>query len=106
QPLPLLLLLLSLPLLLPLSCFVVGFGLSAKPTAQRPATLPKTVSPTRVFARRVVTLERSPRGKTTDFIIFVGAVIFYLPFSAQKSHVKPPNHLTSYSTTTSAWHVS
>jgi hypothetical protein len=27
-------------------------------------------------------------------------------FSAQKSHVKPLNHLTPYSAITSAWHVS
>jgi hypothetical protein len=31
---------------------------------------------------------------------------FFIPFSAQKSHVKPLNHLTPYQTPTSAWHVS
>jgi hypothetical protein len=29
-----------------------------------------------------------------------------LPFSAQKSRVKPQNHLTHYPATTSAWHFS
>jgi hypothetical protein len=32
--------------------------------------------------------------------------LFFLLFSAQKLHVKPPNHLTRSKPTTSAWHVS
>jgi hypothetical protein len=38
--------------------------------------------------------ERSPKGEATDSIALVLAIIFLLPFSAQKSHVKPQNHLT------------
>jgi hypothetical protein len=29
-----------------------------------------------------------------------------LPFSAQKTHVKPPSQLTPFQTATSAWHFS
>jgi hypothetical protein len=42
----------------------------------------------------------------TGFIAFAGAVVFLLPFSAQKTHVKPQNHLTLLQTATSAWHFS
>jgi hypothetical protein len=31
---------------------------------------------------------------------------FFFAISAQKSHVKPGNHLKPYDSTTSAWHVS
>jgi hypothetical protein len=42
-----------------------------------------------------------------EFIAFVFNVAFYfLPFYAQKSHVKPLTDLTLYQTTTSTWHVS
>jgi hypothetical protein len=34
------------------------------------------------------------------------AANFLLPFSAQKSHVKPQTHLTHYPATTSEWHFS
>jgi hypothetical protein len=37
---------------------------------------------------------RGPKGEATDSIALVHAGIFLLPFSAQKSHVKPQNHLT------------
>jgi hypothetical protein len=36
-----------------------------------------------------------------------GLLSFYFsPFFAQKTHVKPPNHLTRYQSTTSAWRIS
>jgi hypothetical protein len=34
-----------------------------------------------------------PKGEVTDFIAFVFAVIFLFPDLAQKSRVKPQNHL-------------
>jgi hypothetical protein len=37
---------------------------------------------------------RGPKGEATDYIALVRAVIFLLPFSAQKSDVKLQNHLT------------
>jgi hypothetical protein len=42
----------------------------------------------------------------SDFVAFTLAGNNLSAFSAQKSHVKPPNRLTLYSSTTSAWHVS
>jgi hypothetical protein len=45
-------------------------------------------------------------GEATHSIGLAAAVIFLLPFSAQKTHVKPPNHITQYQTTTSEWHFS
>jgi hypothetical protein len=51
-------------------------------------------------------LERSPRGKATDFIAFASAYIFLLPFLAQKSHVKSQNHLTHSNETRSSLHFS
>ncbi len=44
--------------------------------------------------------------KVTHSIAVAVAVIFLLSFSAQKSHVKPSNHLTHYQPTTSVWHFS
>jgi hypothetical protein len=44
--------------------------------------------------------------KLTDSKFLTGINFFLLPFSAQKSHVKPPNHLTHCQPTTSAWHFS
>jgi hypothetical protein len=44
--------------------------------------------------------------KTAHSVVFAAMMIFLLPFSAQKSHVKPPNDLTSDRAITSAWHVS
>ena len=35
-----------------------------------------------------------PEGEATDFVAFAPAVVFLLPFLAQKSHVKSKNHLT------------
>ena len=49
---------------------------------------------------------RRARSEATDSIAVVLAIIFLLPFSAQKSHVKPLNHLTHSQPTTSAWHFS
>jgi hypothetical protein len=46
------------------------------------------------------------KGEATQSIAVVPAVIFLLPFSAQKSHVKSQNRLTNYNPTTSAWHFS
>jgi hypothetical protein len=46
------------------------------------------------------------RREATESIAFASAVNFLLPFSAQKSHVMPQNHLTHFQSTTSAWHVS
>jgi len=38
---------------------------------------------------------------------YIFAVAFYFcVFSAQKTHVKPPNHLIHYHPTTSTWHFS
>jgi probable HAF family extracellular repeat protein len=51
-------------------------------------------------------MERSRRNEATDSIVFAVASNFLSAFSAQKSRVKPPNHLTHYTATTSAWHVS
>jgi hypothetical protein len=39
-------------------------------------------------------LEQSPEGEATDFIAFAFVSVFLFVFSAQKSHVKPQNHLT------------
>jgi hypothetical protein len=50
--------------------------------------------------------ERILKGEATHFIAFAVALIFLSPFSAQKSHVKPPNHLTRFHPATSAWHFS
>jgi len=47
-----------------------------------------------------------PSSKTTDSIALALASIFNLPFSAQKTYVKPQNHLTHSRPTTSAWHFS
>jgi len=51
---------------------------------------------------------QSPERSRGDyFIAFVFCCcIYFLPFSAQKSHVKPQNHLTPSPPATSAWHVS
>jgi hypothetical protein len=46
------------------------------------------------------------QGEITESIAFALALTFLLPFSAQKSHVKPKNHLSQYRTTTSEWHFS
>jgi hypothetical protein len=51
-------------------------------------------------------LERSPKGEATDLIAFAVALIFLLPFSAQKSHVKSQNHLTPSNPSTSGLQVS
>jgi hypothetical protein len=40
-----------------------------------------------------------------ESIAFGGAPNFLLQYSAQKSHVKPPNDLTPYHPTTSAWQL-
>jgi hypothetical protein len=48
----------------------------------------------------------SPKGETTDSIAVVVALNFLFSFSAQKSHVKPQNHLNPYHPTTSTWHFS
>jgi hypothetical protein len=52
--------------------------------------------------------ERSPKGEATNYCLcFCSCSCSYFPsFSAQKSHVKPLNHLTHCHSTTSAWHVS
>ena len=50
--------------------------------------------------------ESAPKRQTTHAIDFAVMAIFLCPFSAQKSHVKPPNGLTYCLATTSAWHVS
>jgi hypothetical protein len=46
------------------------------------------------------------RTEATESIAFISAAIFLLPFSAQKSHVKPQNHLNPTNKTRSSWHVS
>jgi hypothetical protein len=46
------------------------------------------------------------RGEATDFIAFAFAFIFSFAFSAQKSRVKPQNHLNHTNETRSTWHVS
>jgi hypothetical protein len=48
----------------------------------------------------------NPKGEVTESIAFAIAIIFISSFSAEKSLVKPRNHLTHYQPTTSAWHVS
>jgi hypothetical protein len=48
---------------------------------------------------------RSP-GETTESIAFAVACFYFLPFSAQKSHVKPQDPLTRCEPTTSGWHFS
>jgi hypothetical protein len=47
-----------------------------------------------------------PNREATHSIAFAIAIVFLSPFSAQKSHVKPRNHLTPYHPTTSEWHFS
>jgi hypothetical protein len=44
--------------------------------------------------------------KTTHSIVFTIAAIYFSPFSAQKSRVKPHNHLNPYQSITSVWHFS
>jgi hypothetical protein len=51
-------------------------------------------------------LARTPHGEATDLIDFAGVIVFLLAFSAQKTHVKSPTHLTLAQSITSAWHVS
>jgi hypothetical protein len=45
-------------------------------------------------------------GEATESIAFALPLFFLLPFSTQKSHVKPQNHLNHCHTATSAWHFS
>ena len=45
-------------------------------------------------------------GEEAHSIVFAGAVVLFFLFSAQKTHVKPPNQLKPYHPTTSAWHFS
>jgi hypothetical protein len=74
-----------------------------------PSAVPKTSRakrPNRSALSMVEGLERSPKGEATDFIAVAFVVDFLLPFSAQKSHVKPENHLTLYQSTRSKWHFS
>ena len=44
--------------------------------------------------------------EATHFIVFTIAAIYFSPFSAQKTHVKPPNHLTHSNQRRSSWHFS
>jgi hypothetical protein len=44
--------------------------------------------------------------KATSIAFVFCSPNYFSPFFAQKSHVKPPNHLTLASSTTSAWHFS
>jgi hypothetical protein len=46
------------------------------------------------------------QGKVIQSIVVAVAMIFILSFSAQKTHVKPLNHLSTYESTTSPWHFS
>jgi hypothetical protein len=46
------------------------------------------------------------RGEATHSIALLSCNIFFCMFSAQKSHVKPLNHLIPYGSITSAWHFS
>jgi hypothetical protein len=77
-------------------CLAFGIKRSAsalrKSGAEGPTALPKAGA--------------NPKLKATDFIAFALVVIFLLLFSAQKSHVKSPNHLTQTNETRSSWHVS
>jgi hypothetical protein len=50
--------------------------------------------------------ERSPKGEATDLIAVAFAFVFLSAFSAQKTHVKPQNHLNLTNKTRSSWHVS
>jgi hypothetical protein len=47
----------------------------------------------------------SPAGEATESIVFAVAVVFLSPNSAQKSRVKPQNHLTHSKTATSTWRI-
>jgi hypothetical protein len=47
-----------------------------------------------------------PKSEAAHSIAVAVAVIFLLPFSAQKTNAKPLIHLTRYHPTTSAWHFS
>jgi hypothetical protein len=67
--------------------FGFGFGITAGLLAQRRGK-PRRRPP--LCRRR----ERSPKGEATDSIAVAVAVVFLLPFSAQKSHVKSKNNLT------------
>jgi hypothetical protein len=44
--------------------------------------------------------------KATHSIVLTIATKYFSSFSAQKSHVKPRNHLTRFLSSTSTWHVS
>ena len=44
--------------------------------------------------------------EATHFIVFTIAAIYFYPFSAQKTHVKPPNHLTRSNQRRSSCHFS
>jgi hypothetical protein len=74
------------------SCFLVPQGFSLG-----------SLIPAKVMGRYAPS--STPRRSGT-FYCSLSAFIFFPPFSAQKSHVKPPNHLTHYPAITSAWHVS
>jgi hypothetical protein len=50
--------------------------------------------------------ERSSKAKATHSIAIVPAIIFLLPNSAQKTHVKPQNQLNATNKTRSSWHFS
>ena len=50
--------------------------------------------------------ERSPKAKRLILLLLLLPLFFLFAFSAQKSHVKPPNHLTLYQPTTSEWRIS
>jgi len=67
---------------------------------------PPTLRPRRLSPAIVCTPTRGYRSKVSDNKDFAGEANFLSAFSAQKSHVKPQNHLTHYPATTSAWHVS
>ena len=47
-----------------------------------------------------------PQHEATDSITLAPTPNFFLAFSAQKRHVKPPNHLTQTNRTRSSWHFS
>jgi hypothetical protein len=51
-------------------------------------------------------MSQGAMSEAIDFIAVATAALFLLPFSAQKTRVKPQIHLNHLSSTTSAWRIS
>jgi hypothetical protein len=57
-------------------------------------------------ARGQIRLSAETLPEVTHSFVFPAGTIYFSPFSAQKSHVKPQNHLTLSNKRKSSWHFS